>query len=57
MVTCEGSYEHRELRLHRDGLIYPVSVDGIHHDLSAARHILSTLRPATDAELTDLLTW
>ncbi|CAM5571634.1 hypothetical protein SGRIM128S_02059 [Streptomyces griseomycini] len=34
-MTCEGSYEHQELRLHRDGLIYPVSVDGIHHDLSA----------------------
>ncbi|WP_406729251.1 hypothetical protein WJ438_38535 [Streptomyces sp. GD-15H] len=55
LLTYEGDYEHQELRLRRDGLVYTVTVEGFHTDLSAARHILSTLRPATDAELAGLL--
>ncbi|MCZ2528184.1 hypothetical protein [Streptomyces sp. HB2AG] len=55
LLTYEGGYEHQELRLHHDGLVYTVTVEGSHTDLPAARHILSTLRPATDAELTGLL--
>lgn len=55
LVTYEGGYEHQELRLRRDGLVYTVTMDGLHSDLSAARHILSTLRPATDTELGDLV--
>ncbi|MGW7356325.1 hypothetical protein ACWGI0_06550 [Streptomyces sp. NPDC054802] len=55
LLTYEGGYEHRELRLRRDGLVYTVTVKGRHADLSAARHVLSTLRPATDAELAGLL--
>lgn len=54
-VRYEGDHEHQELRLRRDGLVYTVAMEGIHTDLSAARHILSTLRPATDAELDSLL--
>ncbi|MZE77651.1 hypothetical protein [Streptomyces xinghaiensis] len=50
----EGDYEHWELRLRRDGLVYTVAGDGSPTDRSAARHILSTLRPATDAELAGL---
>lgn len=55
LVTYEGDYEHQELRLRRDGLVYTVTMDGLRTDLSPARHILSTLRPATDAELGDLV--
>ncbi|MDX3525410.1 hypothetical protein P1P75_02900 [Streptomyces sp. ID05-39B] len=55
LVTFVGSYEHQELRLRRDALVYTVTVEGSRTDLSAARHILSTLRPATDTELTGLL--
>ncbi|MBQ0985587.1 hypothetical protein KBZ10_13900 [Streptomyces sp. F63] len=51
----EGDYEHWELRLRRDGLVYTVAGDGSPTDLSAARHVLSTLRPATGAELAGLL--
>ncbi|MGW7356314.1 hypothetical protein ACWGI0_06495 [Streptomyces sp. NPDC054802] len=40
-----------DLRLRRDGLVCAVTVEGRHEDLSAARHVRSTLRPATDAEL------
>jgi hypothetical protein len=55
LLTYEGVYEYQELRLRRDGLVCTVTVEGHHADLSAARHILSTLRPATDAELAGLL--
>jgi hypothetical protein len=55
LLTYEGGYEHQELRLRRDGLVFTVTVEGHHADLSAARHVLSTLRPATDAELAGLL--
>jgi hypothetical protein len=55
LLTYEGGYEHQELRLRRDGLVFTVTVEGRHADLSAARHVLSTLRPATDAELAGLL--
>ncbi|GEC05909.1 hypothetical protein SSP24_35640 [Streptomyces spinoverrucosus] len=51
LVTYEGGYEHQELRLRRDGLTYTVTLQGTDNDLTAARHILSTLRPATDGEL------
>ncbi|MEU8998718.1 hypothetical protein AB0C95_28480 [Streptomyces caniferus] len=55
LVTYEGDYERRELRLRRSGLVHTVTVQGRPADLSAARHILSTLRPATDTELAGLL--
>ncbi|MTE22415.1 hypothetical protein F0L17_25595 [Streptomyces sp. TRM43335] len=55
LLTYEGGHEHRELRLRRDGLVYTVTVEGHDTDLSAARHILATLGPATDAELAGLL--
>ncbi|MFD5270911.1 hypothetical protein [Streptomyces sp. NPDC058335] len=55
LVIFTGSYERQELRLRRDALVYTVTVEGSHTDLSAARHILATLRPATDAELAGLL--
>jgi hypothetical protein len=55
LVTYEDGYERQELRLRRDGLVVTVIVTGSHADLSAARHILSTLRPAADAELAGLL--
>ncbi|MFF8196309.1 hypothetical protein ACF05L_36840 [Streptomyces bobili] len=55
LVTFAGSYEHQELRLRRDALVYTVTVEGSRTGLSAARHILSTLRPATDTELAGLL--
>ncbi|MFJ8696152.1 hypothetical protein [Streptomyces roseolilacinus] len=54
LVTYEGDHERRELRLRRDGLVYTVAMEGSHPDLSAARYVLSTLRPATDAELAGL---
>ncbi|MEV4683174.1 hypothetical protein [Streptomyces kurssanovii] len=55
LLTYEGGYERQELRLLRDGLVHTVTVEGHHADLPAARHVLSTLRPATEAELTGLL--
>jgi hypothetical protein len=55
LLTYEGGYEHQQLRWRRDGLVYTVTVEGRHADLSAARHVLSTLRPATAAELAGLL--
>ncbi|MBX9395270.1 hypothetical protein K4749_17120 [Streptomyces sp. TRM72054] len=54
LITYEGGYEHQELRLRRDGLTYTVTLQGTDNDLTAARHILSTLRPATDGELDGL---
>ncbi|MEV4232245.1 hypothetical protein AB0J81_35295 [Streptomyces bobili] len=55
LVTFAGGYEHQELRLRRGTLVYTVTVEGSRTDLSAARHVLSTLRPATDTELAGLL--
>ncbi|MEU6814292.1 hypothetical protein [Streptomyces sp. NPDC046860] len=55
LITFEGGYEHQELRLTRDGLVWTVTMDGTHTDLAPARHILSTLRPATDTELAGLV--
>ncbi|MGD9485377.1 hypothetical protein WDH52_19370 [Streptomyces sp. TRM70308] len=54
LVTYHGAYKRHELRLRHGGLVYTVTVDGPHADLPAARHLLSTLRPATDAELAGL---
>jgi hypothetical protein len=57
-VTYEGweaGEEHQELRLRSRGLVYIVSPLGTAGDLPAARHILSTLRPATHAELRSLV--
>ncbi|MBV7697732.1 hypothetical protein [Streptomyces sp. TRM70350] len=54
LVTYEGGYQHQELRLRRDRLTYTVTLQGTDNDLTAARHILSTLRPATDRELDGL---
>ncbi|MEW1656584.1 hypothetical protein [Streptomyces sp. NPDC093707] len=56
LITRRGPYEHRELRLRQAGLTYTVTFEGRTVDLSAARRILTTLRPATTAELTPLLT-
>ncbi|MFD3821020.1 hypothetical protein [Streptomyces sp. NPDC058625] len=56
LLTDEGDYGREELRLHRDGLVYTVTAAGDRVDLAAARRILSTLRPATDAELAALVT-
>ncbi|MEU9111774.1 hypothetical protein AB0D04_08295 [Streptomyces sp. NPDC048483] len=56
LITHEGDYPQRELRLRRNGLVHTVTVDGSRTDLSAARHILTTLRPATDTELAPLTT-
>ncbi|WP_310728649.1 hypothetical protein [Streptomyces sp. N2A] len=56
LVSYEGDYKRRDLRLRRDGLVHTVTVQGSGRTgLSAARHLLTTLRPATDAELTPLL--
>ncbi|MFF8788151.1 hypothetical protein [Streptomyces sp. NPDC015125] len=55
LVTYEGDYARQEMRLRRDGLVYTVTVEGSPADPSAARHILSTLRPASDAELAGLV--
>ncbi|UZJ32812.1 hypothetical protein [Streptomyces endophytica] len=56
LVTYEGDYPRRELRLRRNGLAHTVTVQGGGRaGLSAARHLLTTLRPATDAELAPLL--
>ncbi|MFJ4846867.1 MULTISPECIES: hypothetical protein [unclassified Streptomyces] len=56
LVTYESGYERRELRLHRGGLVCTVTLHetGPGPGLAAARRILSTLRPATDAELAPL---
>ncbi|WP_330461616.1 hypothetical protein OIB37_34955 [Streptomyces sp. NBC_00820] len=57
LITYEGDYEHQEMRLHlrSDGLVCTVTGSGSTIDLPAARHILSTLRPATDTELAGLV--
>ncbi|CAL9571109.1 hypothetical protein SUDANB6_04863 [Streptomyces sp. enrichment culture] len=55
LVSYGGDHERRELRLSRGGLVYTVSFPGTRAGLSAARHVLSTLRPATDAELAPLV--
>ncbi|GAB7029278.1 hypothetical protein AB0G35_33125 [Streptomyces sp. NPDC021749] len=56
LVAYDGDDKRRELRLRRDGLVHTVTVQGDGRaGLSAARHLLTTLRPATDAELTPLL--
>ncbi|MFI9610720.1 hypothetical protein ACIHCM_03250 [Streptomyces sp. NPDC052023] len=51
LLTFEGGYAHQELRLRSDGLVFTVTLPGSGGDLTAARHILTTLRPATDGEL------
>ncbi|WP_112467468.1 hypothetical protein [Streptomyces triticisoli] len=56
LVTYQGGYERQELRLRRTGLVHTVTVQGTGAtDLPAARHILSTLRPASDTELAGLV--
>ncbi|MER6304735.1 hypothetical protein [Streptomyces sp. NPDC001657] len=56
LVVHEGDYKQRELRLRRNGLVHTVTVQGSGRTgLSGARQLLTTLRPATDAELTPLL--
>jgi hypothetical protein len=55
LVTYESGYEYQDLRLRRDGLVYTVTMERFHGDLSAARHILSTIRLATDTELGNLV--
>ncbi|WP_228972970.1 hypothetical protein [Streptomyces sp. DH12] len=54
LVTYEDGDARRELRLERDGLAYTVTLRGADGDLAGARHVLSTLRPATAAELAPL---
>ncbi|GGX20340.1 hypothetical protein GCM10010341_47050 [Streptomyces noursei] len=56
LITHKGPYDRQELRLSQAGLIHTVTLAGHPADLPAARRILATLRPATDAELTPLLT-
>ncbi|NYI04706.1 hypothetical protein [Allostreptomyces psammosilenae] len=55
LVTYQGDYPRQELRLRVDGLVHTVTLPGTGADLPAARHVLSTLRPATEAELAGLL--
>lgn len=56
LVSYEGDYKRRDLRLRRNGLVLTVTVEGSGRTgLAGARHLLTTLRPATDAELTPLL--
>ncbi|MFI0787533.1 hypothetical protein ACH4Q6_18285 [Streptomyces lydicus] len=55
LVSYEGDYARQELRLLRAGLVHTVTLRGSGAGLAAARHILSTLRPATDAELAALV--
>ncbi|GAA2411269.1 hypothetical protein GCM10010420_45190 [Streptomyces glaucosporus] len=50
----EDGLERWELVLRRDGLVHTVAGDSS-AGLPAARHVLSTLRPATDAELAGLV--
>ncbi|MBG0855413.1 hypothetical protein I2W78_27115 [Streptomyces spinoverrucosus] len=54
LLTYEGGHQHQELRLRRGGLSYTVTLQGSDNDLTAARRILATLRPATDRELDGL---
>ncbi|GAA2667330.1 hypothetical protein [Streptomyces lunalinharesii] len=54
LVAYDGFTAWRELRLRRGGLIHTVSLSDRPDGLRAARHVLSTLRPATDAELSPL---
>ncbi|KUL36828.1 hypothetical protein ADL22_23265 [Streptomyces sp. NRRL F-4489] len=56
LITYKGTYPRQELRLRQAGLIYTLTLEGRRTDLGAARHILSTLRPATDSELAQLVT-
>ncbi|UKY47589.1 hypothetical protein [Streptomyces inhibens] len=56
LVAYEGDYERQELRLRRNGLVHTVTMKGSRAELTAARHILSTLGPATEADLKGLLT-
>ncbi|MFJ3820799.1 hypothetical protein [Streptomyces nodosus] len=56
LVNHEGDDEYRELILRRAGLVYTVTVRGTGDaELTAARHILSGLRPASDEELATLV--
>ncbi|MFF8960233.1 hypothetical protein [Streptomyces sp. NPDC014894] len=55
LITYAGGYERRQLLLRREGLVFTVTVEGSAAELSGARRVLSTLRPATDAELAGLL--
>lgn len=59
LITYEGAYERRELRLSHGGLVCTVTLydhgPGPGSGLPAARRVLSTLRPATDAELAPLV--
>ncbi|MFD1832120.1 hypothetical protein ACFSJS_21090 [Streptomyces desertarenae] len=54
LVAYADGHERRELRLLRDGLLHVVALEGPRSDPAAARHVLSTLRPATGAELAPL---
>ncbi|GAB3960090.1 hypothetical protein [Streptomyces sparsus] len=54
VVHGDGGDTRRELRLRRGGLVHTVTFAGSAADLPAARHVLSTLRPATDADLAGL---
>ncbi|MFD8075085.1 hypothetical protein ACFV3E_20850 [Streptomyces sp. NPDC059718] len=56
LIVHGGDHPTRELRLPRDGLVHTVSLDGCGEaGLPAARLVLSTLRPATRAELAALV--
>lgn len=54
LVAYGDGRERRELRLLRDGLLHVVALEDPRSDPAAARHVLSTLRPATGAELAPL---
>ncbi|MER6997995.1 hypothetical protein [Streptomyces sp. NPDC000410] len=47
----DTGYARSELRLRRDGLVHTVTLASRDGDLAAARGILTSLRPATDAEI------
>ncbi|MFF0451300.1 hypothetical protein ACFYT4_33830 [Streptomyces sp. NPDC004609] len=51
LVAYGGDAARHELVLRRDGLVHTVTIYGNRADLTGARHILLTLRPATDEEL------
>lgn len=56
LIAYGGDHPTRALRLSRDGLVCTVTLSGAGGDgLPAARHVLSTLRPATRAELAALV--
>ncbi|MEU1619335.1 hypothetical protein ABZ479_18825 [Streptomyces sp. NPDC005722] len=56
LVLYGGDHPTRELRLPHDGLVVTVYLQGSGEaGLPAARHVLSTLRPATRAELAGLV--